>query len=211
MKLLVTVMFSVTLIAASPLVSVAQELLLPNVVRVASGIDAVDPSGSSLTVDIFNVSITNDSSLPITGLSIDLRQPTVNPSLGNVAFRDDASLLTLLGRQIADSFLVVPEGRLGDILSQNVIDNDGRLAADFVLSGDGALVPAGESAVIATLTVPTGTPLNNDQFVCGIGLASIGGVAVPITGLCPEPSSAMIVTIGMIALGLPRQEPTSIT
>lgn len=182
------------------------QLVLPSVRLVEVGVETLnlDDFGSpGPVVDVYEVELFNETDQPVTSLMLDLRQPIINPSLFNATFRDDASLPLIFGQPIADSFFVVPASSASDILAVDVVDIDGQLAASFTLPGNAEFVPAFGSAVIATLSVPTGTSLESWRFACPIGTASAGGIFVPVAGLCPEPATASIVLLcGIVSLML---------
>ena len=100
-----------------------------------------------------------------------------------------AELGDVLGFENPDTFFVVPIG--SDILLApgTGVDTADRLAGAYTLAGDTALIPAGDAAVIATITVPGDTTLLSPP--ARLGRAAVAGKFVCV-GCVPEPSAAVL-------------------
>ncbi|MEO0531210.1 MAG: PEP-CTERM sorting domain-containing protein [Planctomycetota bacterium] len=158
-------------------------------------------------IDIYELVLDNSPNInDVISLELDLclsPGTLLNLSGSEITFRDQVRYPIFGVSRIAESFFVIPSGT--SLLATNVIDTDFRLRASWTVAGGTPLIPAGGEAVVAVLSVPTGTPielLRNPwgRAVISGRFESIGPIGPVFNHCVPEPGSLLLIAIGIVSV-----------
>ncbi|MEO0531211.1 MAG: PEP-CTERM sorting domain-containing protein [Planctomycetota bacterium] len=195
---------------------VSAQTVIPTFVPSQTNVPSFDPLifGPGPNIDIWNLVLTNESAEPVTSLELEICQaPGTVLNLGSpgVDFRDTTDPVMLGPNLVADSFFVVPEGTTA--LVGDFVETDLRFGAAWTVAGDVPLVEGnGGQAIVAVLAVPTGTfdPLavRNPLGRASIAgqFATVGFLTDPFDNCIPEPTTAVLLGLGLACLGGSRRK-----
>ncbi|MEO0529127.1 MAG: hypothetical protein AAF266_00985, partial [Planctomycetota bacterium] len=160
------------------------------------------------SIDIYHVEVANPNMADVTSLELELRGSWINYDYTSVALQAGTALPILGPHRVAETYFVYPGNAPAAPLAVNVIDTDELLSASYTFSGDEALIAAGETEVVAVLSVAAGTdPVPGLLPV--FGRAVVGGVfeCVGYPGDCfplvqhPEPATFVLACLAIASAG----------
>lgn len=148
-------------------------------------------------VDVYHVTVSNPNASDATAFNMSLTSAGlfVNNNPGGLTFSQTGTDLPAIATfTFGESFFVLPAGQ---ILSVGDVDTASELATDVTLAGTTALIPGSGSAVVAVLSVPAGTQLDQSGFS---GNAAVDGAFSAITfgEVIPEPSTALLAGLALV-------------
>lgn len=179
-------------------------------VRLAeANVETFDPDAfaDGPVIDAYHVELTNPNRAAVSSLQLELVGDWLNYSSGGVSLRAEAALPVLGPFRVAETYFVYPGDAPAAPLAVEVVDTDELLSASYTFSGDQALIEAGETTVVAVLSVPAGA-----DAVSGLlpvfGRAVVDGVfeCVGYPGDCfplvqhPEPSTLVLASLALAAV-----------
>lgn len=190
--------------------------VLPTFNRLAVAVD----DGVAPLADVYELRLHNTTDVAINAITLDLPAADLGVSqwlVDSGGFLNPSDLDTFGGAlpsfrgfAITDSFFVLPEG-FGPLDVGSVFTSE-RLTSNYTTAG-GTLVRAGEQAIVAHLSVPSGERLSlpADASVLGsvvfadLSSSPLGGRRVfPQDPIFPEPAGALLAFIATLAVGRQR-------
>lgn len=191
-------------LAATIAASNASADVIASLVLAASGVD----DGVAPVADVWGLSLENTTDLDVTSIGLDITPDELgaaeffvdgftgtflNPSALEA---ENGTLPAFRGAPITHTFAVLPEG-LSALETGSDFSGTG-IVANYTTAG-GILIPADSSAIVAHISVPTGTtPADLAELDAG-ALGSVvfaDNSTAPIITV-PEPTTAILAALGL--------------
>jgi hypothetical protein len=181
---------------------------------VQSNVATFDPFifAAGPNVDVYEYILENPNQSDVTSLSLTFVGDFVNKNFQPLTFKNDGSTgLPMLGPNlVAETFFNLPTGAAP--LAVDIVDTNAQLSASYTVAGDVALIPAGGSTVVATLSLPAGADFFSIGHPTCLGQAAVGGelvdVLLHLEGECPnvpEPSTIWIASLALVGFVMRRK------
>ena len=152
--------------------------------------------------DVYQITAENPNAADATSLELSLNASDfggafIQAASASETVKGGAELGDVLGFENPDSFFVVPAGPDILLAPGTGVDTANQLAGSFTVAGDTALIPAGGSAVIATIAVPGDTPTLAAVPNLVLGRGAVAGEFVNVV-MIPEPAAALLAGLAVV-------------
>ncbi len=200
-------LFALLIVAATASFASASTVL-GTIVQVETNIATFDPNtfGPGPNVDVFQLVVSNPHAGGATSVELAITGSFVNLNAGAaLTFKAGTDLPTLGPNTVGESFFVVPDGfTAGDILGVNTSDDGSTLASSYTLPGTTPFVPGDGQAVLAVLSVETGSTTALALAQGTVGVVAIDGELHTLSFI-PEPSTAILAMLGLVGVAARRR------
>ena len=151
--LAIALAFVASAAVAAPLTGTLTLVDAANATIVDAGTFGPIPGG----VDVYEVSVDNPNANDVSAIGLDLQSAGLFLN-GTTIAKQGAGLPTFGPFTTADSTFNSPVA-VGDLLGAGLLQDASNFVVNYSIAGGGVFIPAGGSAVVATLAVPAGAPL----------------------------------------------------